>query len=309
MRAFSLLIHLSSNGNTSVCEPECSNPTVLPDGSYISVWIWAGADDSGNVEFIHTTTQSGEKTIVTVINTDLGITKTITSYPSDYTPPPPVPTNSDGTVISVVSYTRFGQVTTTTVTFPNGLVDWPESYAWSGVLSSNAPGCSPSTGTATLFSNPQFSTGLGLASSDWSSNPKGIGYSLIPGEWDDTLLAGFKDLFPDQPAFQCASNEDGSGPNFGDYTLTSWYTITSTSFEGTTASPTGASPGATVSTTGASPGSTGITSSPAPTGNPTGSGEASPSTTSGTPVTRRMRFRDAALKAILVVLLHMSTRL
>lgn len=177
-----------------------------------------------------------------------------TSYPSDYIPES-TPTNEGGTQISTVTYSRQGQNHTTDMlacsnpqwprimlihcnrAFPTAFVNWPDTYGWKGTLGVEvSPGitdCITASTTSTMISilsNPQDPSIL--RPSESIQDTLGLTYSLLPGYWDYQLFYPEKTLFPDRSVIQtCCSSIDG-GPNMAPFTVTSWTTISSTSYEG-----------------------------------------------------------------------------
>ncbi|KAI1114516.1 hypothetical protein F5Y14DRAFT_171518 [Nemania sp. NC0429] len=242
----------ASASTTSACFYNCRG--VGGNSPSIPIWIWQNAPLSQGLGNSFTTTTL-EKIVITVINTDNGITNTVTSYPSNYTAPL---SSSNGTAISAVTFTRSDQVLTTTVTFPAAFADWPDSYTWTGIFT-NAPSCVPSCGVAIISSNPPITTGddrettYGIYPNPTHSgyNPEGSGYFLVPGWWDDSLFGLYRSLFPDQPAVQsCAPDMLDGGPEFPPFTVTEWSTRPSTSFTGKGVSTEIPSPGSTAMTPG-----------------------------------------------------------
>jgi hypothetical protein len=83
-------------------EPTCELGTWT-----VELYAWAIRNDS----FVRSDTVTLTATIVTVINTVIGSTGTITKFPPSYTPP----TNEGGTRVETLSYTRWGTAYTTIV--------------------------------------------------------------------------------------------------------------------------------------------------------------------------------------------------
>lgn len=71
-------------------------------------WVTDEEADTAGFDPLYATDMT--VTLVTVINTVLDTTTISTQFPPDYTPPP---TNSDGTRIQEITYTRNGEATTT----------------------------------------------------------------------------------------------------------------------------------------------------------------------------------------------------
>lgn len=104
-----MLTHVLASNASASTTSSCFYDCETQDNGLFPIWIWANNPESLLVE---PTTATLEKTVITVINTDNGITETVTSYPSGYTAPL---SNSDGTAISVITFTRSDQMLTTTV--------------------------------------------------------------------------------------------------------------------------------------------------------------------------------------------------
>ncbi|ETN41500.1 uncharacterized protein HMPREF1541_03436 [Cyphellophora europaea CBS 101466] len=93
----------------------------LPSG-YIAGW----APISVSTTLTHAT-------IIEIINTDLGTTKTSTIYDDEV--PLPTNINNDGFRTQKVSYTRDGKAMTTDIAFPTSFQVIPQQWVWSGILS------------------------------------------------------------------------------------------------------------------------------------------------------------------------------
>ncbi|KAI1121598.1 hypothetical protein F5Y10DRAFT_255915 [Nemania abortiva] len=209
----------------------CLGSCRLEIASFIDFWIWESPSDA---VFKEVTAIVATQTVVEVINSSLNTTATHTLYPPGMTP---LATNSAGTRVATVTYSRQGQNHTTILVFPTGFINWPDSYAWEGTLSTErTPGITDCVTasvpqTSALPSNPQPEAANFFPPSS-GHDPYGSGYSLISGEADTAWFYPDTALFTDQAAIQqCASL--GDGPNIAPYTITNWTTISSTSFEST----------------------------------------------------------------------------
>ncbi|EEP79553.1 predicted protein [Uncinocarpus reesii 1704] len=79
-------------------------------------------------------------TVVKIVNTVAGTTRTSTIYndlPSGYTLPP---TNEDGTQVATVTYSQQGSTKTTVLAFPTSFRSWADGYTFQGVLPTEKDG-------------------------------------------------------------------------------------------------------------------------------------------------------------------------
>ncbi|TGJ81960.1 hypothetical protein E0Z10_g6803 [Xylaria hypoxylon] len=165
-------------------------------------------------------------TVVTIVNTLLNTTSTLTELPPEYTYPP---TNSLGTHAETVSFFHSGQSHTTVLTYPSEFVEWPESYIWKGTLSNGGRCTTDLDGmTVPIMSTPQPTgcyTTAAVECVNLEEDPKGLFHRLVFDPDDSRWqLSVYSDLLVDQPALTSCYNAD-SGPNWGAFTQTNWYTV------------------------------------------------------------------------------------
>ncbi|KAI1977662.1 hypothetical protein LOZ53_003581 [Ophidiomyces ophidiicola] len=171
-------------------------------------------------------------TIVKIVNTVKGTTRTSTIYnslPSGYTLPP---TNSDGKQVSTLTYTQQGLAKTTVLTFPTSFVSWPDGYTWSGTLqtkSNNKETCvTASTPVYVPFSSFPQPQATETLSHPAGPDPNGLLFKM------KSVVAGFdayKKEFKDQAALQTCSITPWPAPLVVEPTA-QFLSETSTSFEG-----------------------------------------------------------------------------
>ncbi|KAI8953734.1 hypothetical protein F4801DRAFT_535294 [Xylaria longipes] len=167
-------------------------------------------------------------TVVTIVNTILDTTSTLTEFPPEYSYPP---TNALGTHVETISFFQSGQSHTTVLTYPSEFIAWPEHYVWTGTLSSGGRCTTNLKGvTVPIMSNPQPTAGSCydtrfISCIQTAEDPKGLFHHLAfdpdQGYWQ---LKAYAALMADQPALSSCDNLD-IGPNWGAFTQTNWYTV------------------------------------------------------------------------------------
>ncbi|KAH6660902.1 hypothetical protein BKA67DRAFT_530983 [Truncatella angustata] len=207
---------------------------VIAQAPYATVWIWT--PNQNWLEFgWHSDVVTATSTLVTVINTVLDTTSTITSYPLGYTPPP---TNDAGTRVETITFTRSLKATTTSGTTQCSTVTTNTASDYFGATKTP------------ITSNPQPTSGPLFATMP-ANDTEGFSYDFVPAGMDETLFEypSVVDLFPNSQAIQDC-RPGGAGPNLGAFTATHWTVIGTISYDdsSTTSSKT-ATPSTPASTT------------------------------------------------------------
>ncbi|KAI0202466.1 hypothetical protein F4808DRAFT_421702 [Astrocystis sublimbata] len=222
--SFIAVSSLALQGSNSSVSPPLDCGCVVKGLDFeVKYWTWLDVESG----FSPRKSIQLTKTIITVVNTVLDETKTVTELPPQVTHPP---TNSLGTRIETITYVDHeSQSHTTVVTYPTAFIFWPDHYVVEKDTTTDSNGQCTGITTETVWvtSNPQPPSGSCPYPFNCSSSltdPKGLSHTLVfdIGEsyWE---LKIFSSLFPDQPYLSSCDNAN-LGPNWGGFTQTRWYT-------------------------------------------------------------------------------------
>ncbi|KAM7204582.1 hypothetical protein V8F33_001546 [Rhypophila sp. PSN 637] len=243
--ALGALIHANHSSSQSQDAAQSSSdcyPNCRLEGVEVCATLYGWIPRSAAQGYAMHSTGSTEATmtVMTIVNTVLDETSvtTITPRPTDrgelY--------NDDGTMMVIVSWSssRSGETTTSTMTFPDRFIFWPDHYAWSGaLLTTETPGgptrCitvdSSSRSTVSITSKLQPDPSPSTLTGD---DLRGHNYMPVKyGEFcddDDWHYWAFSEFFPEQAAI--TSCQIGAGPHLGGYLETYWSTIETTTYIG-----------------------------------------------------------------------------
>ncbi|KAI1868846.1 hypothetical protein JX265_006825 [Neoarthrinium moseri] len=221
-----LAVTVRAQVQNSSCAADCQ--ILMP---YATVWMWTPDQTWG--AFIRTISDvTAIATVITVINTALDVTSTVTSFPSGFIPPE---TNVEGTRVRTITYTRSSKASVTVVAFPTPFIAWPDEYGWDGTLdvrNGDSTQCStvtidsgrPYGPTTRITTNPQPTSGSLFPEN--VTDPSGLSYDFVPEGIEQTIFAsrnGVVELFPDEQAINVC-RPGGAGPNLGNFVATRWLT-------------------------------------------------------------------------------------
>ncbi|EER27211.1 hypothetical protein CPC735_025470 [Coccidioides posadasii C735 delta SOWgp] len=145
-------------------------------------------------------------TVIEIVNTLVGTTRTSTisnDLPSGYTPPA---TNDDGTQVTTVTYSQQGTTKTTVLAFPTSFTSWADGYTWQGRLQTEkddetacVTAIIPSFVPFESFPQP---TSISMPTHPSGPDPKGL---LFKPTSIDLGAGAYVEAFPDEGALQTCS--------------------------------------------------------------------------------------------------------